>query len=261
MRRSVIVAALVLFGLPFVPLLVWAVSGQWRYPALTPQHLSDRGLLALTGGDVLRALATSTAVASAVTVVACALGLPAGRALGVHRFRGRRFVRFLLLAPAIVPVLAIALGVQVVLIRYGLAGTLPGVVVVQLTAAVPYVSTVLSGAFATLDLDYERQARALGARPGQVTLFVTLPLIRPALVVAALLAFLISWSEYIVTLLVGAGRVVTLPVLFFALIGSSDTTAAAAVSLAVIVPPLLLVLAGARFLRSESSLVLGLGRL
>ena len=59
-----------------------------------------------------------------------------------------------------------------------------------------------------------------------------------------LLTFLISWSEYVLTLLIGGGRVTTLPLLLFAAIGSSDRTAAAALGLLVVLPPVLLVLAG-----------------
>ena len=45
MRRAVGTSALVLgLLIPFVPLLVWAGSGQWRYPALVPQQASGRGL-------------------------------------------------------------------------------------------------------------------------------------------------------------------------------------------------------------------------
>ncbi len=80
---------------------------------------------------------------------------------------------------------------------------------------------------------------ALGARS-------TAPVLRPAVVVAGLFAFLISWSEYVLTLLVGGGQVTTLPLLLFAAVGSTDTTAAAALALLVIAPPLAVVLAASR---------------
>lgn len=248
---------------PLVPLVIWAVSAQWRYPALIPQRTGTRGLRLITDprSQVLHGLATSTVVAVSVAVLACLIGYPAGRAVGLYRFRGRRLVQFLLLAPVIVPGLAVTLGIQVFFIRYGLSDRVAGVVLVQLMPSVPYVATVLAGAFANLDPDYERQARALGAGPLRVLVFVTLPLLRPAIAVAALFAFLISWSEYILTLLVGGGRVQTLPLLLFAAIGSSDTTAAAALALVLVVPPLLLVLLTTRLLGRGSAATLGFGRL
>ena len=95
----------------------------------------------------------------------------------------------------------------------------------------------------------------------RTTWSVTLPLLRPTIVAAALFCFLISWSEYVLTLLVGAGRVQTLPLQLFAAIGGTDTTLAAALALLVVVPPLLAVLACSRVLSGHSSAGIGLGRL
>ncbi len=249
--------------LPLVPLLVWAFAGQWRYPALTPQQLSLRGIGLLTDprSQIPQALLTSTLIATTVAALAVLIGYPAGRAVGLYRFRGRRAVQFLLLAPVIVPGLAAAVGLQVFFIRYHLADSATGVVLVQLIPTVPYAAIVLAAAFANLDTDYERQARALGAGSLRVLLFVTLPLMRPALLLAGLFAFLISWSEYVLTLLIGGGQVTTLPLLLFAAISSSDTTAAAALSLLIIGPPLLLILASTRLLSTRSGAVIGMGRL
>ncbi len=264
-RGAIIGVTLLLGGalLPLVPLLVWAVSSQWRYPAVVPQQTSLRGLRLLTDprSEIPQALATSTVIAVAVAVLACLIGLPAGRAIGLYRFRGRRLIQFLLLAPVIVPGLAVTLGLQVFFIHYGLSDTVAGVVLVQLMPTVPYTATLLGAAFANLDIGYERQARSLGAGPLRTLVFVTLPLLRPAITIAALLAFLISWSEYVLTLLIGGGQVITLPLLLFAAIGSSDTTAAAAIAVLVIGPPLLLVTAASRLLSGASGGVVGFGRL
>jgi putative spermidine/putrescine transport system permease protein len=248
---------------PLVPLVLWSVTGVWRYPDLVPEALGLRGLRVLTdpGSQVATAVLTSLAIAAAVSLLACIIGFPAGRALGLYRFRGRRVVQFLLLAPVVVPALAVTLGLQVFFIRVGLADTVPGVVLVQLMPAVPYVATILGGAFANLDTGYERQARTLGAGPLRVLLFVTLPLMRPALVTAAVFAFLISWSEYVLTLLVGGGQVTTLPLLLFAAIGSSDTTVAAALALLLVVPALVVVASATRLMSGRGAASVGLGRL
>lgn len=257
---GLLVAALLL---PLVPLVVWSFSGTWRYPALTPQRVTDRGVALVTdpATGAVSGLLTSAWIGVVVSALACAMGLPAGRAIGAYRFRGRRLVQFVLLAPVIVPGLAVALGIQVFFVRYGLADTAAGVVIVQLIPTVPYAATLLGGAFANLDLDYEAQGRSLGAGPLRVLWFVTLPLLRPALVLTALFTFLISWSEYILTLLIGGGQVQTLPLLLFAAIGSSDMTAAAAYGLLVAVPPLVLVIAAGRLLGRGSGAALGFGRL
>ncbi len=262
-RRMLTGLFLIAALLPFVPLLIWSIAGQWRYPALLPQQLSARGLEQLIDprSEILQGLGTSVGIAASVAALACLIGFPAGRAIGLYRFRGRRAVQFLLLAPVIVPGLAVTLGIQVFFVRFHLSDTVIGVILVQLMPTVPYAAIILGAAFANLDIDYERQARALGAGPLRVLVFVTVPLLRPAIAVAALLTFLISWSEYVLTLLIGGGQVKTLPLLLFAAIGSSDTTSAAALALLVIVPPLLLVLAASRLLTGRTGGTVGFGRL
>lgn len=249
--------------LPLLPLLGWAIAGRWRYPALVPQRFTGRALALISDprSQILHGLLLSTGIGVAVATLACAIGFPAGRAIGLYAFRGRRLVQFLLLAPVIVPGVAVALGLEVFFVRYGLAETVTGVVLLQLVPTVPYTATVLGAGFANLDTDYERQARALGAGPVRVLLFVTVPLLRPALLAAGLFAFLISWSEYVLTLLVGGGQVQTLPLLLFAAIGSSDTAAATALTLLVIAPPLFLVTALGPVLAGGSGAVIGFGRL
>lgn len=245
---------------PLVPLLLWAVAGEFRYPALLPAP-SGRGLALLGDGAVLAALGTSVLVALSVAVLATLAGAAAGRALGLYAFPGRRAVELLLLAPVLVPTLAVALGIQVFFIRYGLADTVAGVVLVQLVPTVPYASLVMAASFASFDAGIEDAGRVLGAGPVARLRHLTLPAVAPGLAVAALFAFLISWSEYVLTLLIGGGTVRTLPLLLFASIGSADLPAAAALSLVIAAPPVLLVGLTARLLTGHRAAAVGFGRL
>jgi len=228
---------------PLLPLILRAFTDAWRYPDLLPERLTLRGLRTVLGpgSEVLHGLALSTAIAVSVAVLACATAWPAGRAIGTHRFRGRRAVQALLLTPVVVPALAAAMGLQILFVRLGLAATIPGVVLVHLVPALPYATSILAAGFANLDVDYETQARLLGARGVRRTVEVTLPLMRAPLTAAAVMAFLISWSDFLLTLLIGAGRVKTLPLQLFSAINATDTTVAASVALVVIAPALLLV--------------------
>ena len=75
---------------------------------------------------------------------------------------------------------------------------------------------------------------------------MTLPLLRPSLAVAALLAFLVSWSQYALTLLIGGGRVFTLPLVVFAAARGSDPALMAAAALFLVVPTVAALLAVTR---------------
>ena len=183
------------------------------------------------------------------------------RALGLYEFRGKTAVLFLILAPAIMPVIAVAMGIHVAFLRVGLADTKVGVILVHLIPVMPYMVLTLTSVFANYNLDYEGQARTLGARPWQVFIHVTLPAIWPGLMVGCLFAFIISWSQYLLTLLIGGGEVITLPVLLFAFANSGDNAITAALSLVFIAPALLLFLFTARYLTGRHAAVGSLGKL
>jgi putative spermidine/putrescine transport system permease protein len=140
------------------------------------------------------------------------------------------------------------MGLNVLFLRLGLAGSAVGVVLVHLVPVLPYAIYALLGVFARYDEGYELQARTLGASPAQVWLRVTLPLIGPGLAVAALFAFLVSWSQYLLTLLVGGGRVITLPVLLFAAVSGGNPTSIAGLALLFAAPPVIAIALAARAL-------------
>lgn len=235
-------------ALPFLPLLLWSVSEQWFYPAVFPQQFGLRGwhyILTTARPQLIQGLLHSTVVATATTCCSLLLGLPAARALGLYTFRAKKLVGLLLLLPVIVPPLCVAMGLHMWFIRLGLAETFAGVVAAHLTFCLPYTIFVLWGVFTDFNPEIEQQARSLGATPIQVLLHVTLPMIVPGMGIAALFAFLLSWSQYLSTLIIGGGRLLTLPILLFALMDSGDRPVAAAVSLVFVLPALLALLASA----------------
>jgi putative spermidine/putrescine transport system permease protein len=123
---------------------------------------------------------------------------------------------------------------------------------VHLTFCLPYAVFVMWGVFSNYNPDYEDQARSLGADAWKLITRVMLPLILPGVMVAGLFAFLLSWSQYLSTLIIGGGRVTTLPILLFALMGSGDRPVAAAVSLVFVAPAFLALLVSARYLGGRS---------
>jgi putative spermidine/putrescine transport system permease protein len=260
-RYLLVVLMCLLLLLPFVPLIFWSISHRWFFPTIIPDELSDRAWSYIFSerSGVMEGLVNSLLIALLVAVVAAAIGLSGGRALGLYRFRGKRIVELVLLAPVIVPAIAVSMGIQVMFIRYGLADTIAGVVLVHLIPTIPYVVLVMGAVFANYDTSYEEQARVLGANPFRVFLHVTLPAVLPGLIVAAFFAFLISWSEYLMTLIIGGGLVVTLPLLLFDFVGS-DPAIAAALSLFFIAPAIVLMILTSRYLSGDDAAVGGIGR-
>ena len=263
LRDAVGLAVIVTFILlPLVPILVWSFSATWFYPDLIPTRFDLRSweYLFSPNSKVVPAFMTSLTIALIVAVIASLIGLSAGRAMGLHSYRGKRLIYFLVLAPEIVPPLTVAMGNQVAFIKLGLADTVLGVILVQLVPTIPYVTLVMSAVYSNYDLDNEAQARVLGASSWRAFRHVTLPAVFPGLVVAALFAFLIAWSEYIMTLLIGGGVVQTLPLVLFAF-ATSDLSVASAVCMLFVAPAIVIMFVSSRFLSGDRSTMGGFGRL
>lgn len=260
MRKGLIVLVVLVLFLPFVPLLVWSLAQGWYFPELVPQwslqHWSD--VFSATS-KVGQGFGQSLAIALVVTLLALLVGLPAGRAMGLMAFPGKSGLRLVILLPIITSPLAVLMGIQFVLIRLGLSGTLVGVVLVHLIPCIPYMTLVLSSVFANFDVGYEAQARSLGATPFQVLFQITLPLIAPGIAVSALFAFLISWNEFLLTFFVGGGRILTLPMVLFTLLQGGNNGLTAAVAIASVFPAILFLLLASRTLQDEAALG-GLGK-
>lgn len=258
-ERAGVIGLTVALLLPLLPLTIWAFSRRWLFPAVLPTEWGLRAWRYLLDPNtrVLAALTNSLTIALAVTALSVLIALPAARVLGLTRFRGQTLVEFLILAPTVVPAFAAAMGIQVLFIRYSLADTRLGVILAHLIPVLPYAVLILAGIFANYDVDYEGQARVLGA--GSWTIFwrVTLPAILPGVIVAALFAFLISWSQYLLTLLIGGGQVITLPVLLLAFANSGDYAVTAALSLVFSAPAVLALLFSARHLTGGQAALRG----
>lgn len=239
---------------PIVALVVYACSTRWFFPQLLPTEWTLTPLLRQLGSPQTRAaLRASLLTAGVTTALALVLGLPAARVLGLRRFRGRTLILLILFLPTVVPPLAIGMGLNILALRLGLAGSLLGVVLVHLVPVLPYTIFALLGVFARYDEGYELQARTLGAGPLRVWFRVAWPLLGPGLAVAALFAFLVSWSQYLLTLLIGGGRVITLPMLLFAAVAGGNPTSIAGLALLFAAPPVLAIALAARALAAGSA--------
>ena len=264
-ERWRLIAGIALAGwliLPFLPLAIWSFAHGWRFPDLLPQELTSKAwAYALsTRAGVLGSFALTAGIALATTGLAALIGVPAGRAIALYQFRGKGLVTLLLLAPAILPSLAVVFGLHGVFLRLGLTGTVGGVILAHLVPVLPYMTLVMAAVFSGFDTDFEAQARSLGASSLQTFRNVTFPAILPGLLTGALFAFLVSWSQYLLTLAIGGGRVQTLPLLLFSQSSAGRNDLTAAIALLYILPGLLILIVTARQVTGRgAALARGLG--
>ena len=244
---GIVTAAIVL---PLSVLLVQAFADSWQGPALLPQRWGLRGFEVALGEGPGAALATSLAVGVATTVAALAIAWPAARVLGERRLRHPGAVFLLLALPLLVPPYAVGTGLTEWFLRLGLTGTLAGLVFAHLTLVLPYTVLLLLSGFGSDLRGLEEMGRAAGLSGVQRLRWVTLPVVRPTVAATALLAFLVSWSQYGTSLAVAPARP-TLPVVLLPFVGA-DPQAAAALSLLFLAPALAALVVAVRAMRQAA---------
>ncbi|MGB8813382.1 MAG: ABC transporter permease [Paracoccaceae bacterium] len=242
---------------PLIPLAIWSFSAAWFFPDLLPAEWSLQGwrYAMSDASGVIDSLWLTLGIAALTSGLSALIGVPAGRALGMHQFRGKQLVELIVLAPLIVPGIAVAMGLHSVFIGLGLNNTVAGVVLVHLVPTLPYMVLMMAAVFANFDVGFEDQARSLGASPLRVFWHITLPAILPGLVVGALFAFLVSWSQYLLTLLVGGGRIVTMPLLLFNFVAAGRNDLAGAIGMIYILPGVIVLALTARHLAGNTALI------
>ncbi len=261
MRNIVLLGIIVGVILPMIPQLLWSFSFRWYFPSLLPTELSSRAwvYVANPNSKILESFIVSLIIALSVTAIGIVVGVPAGKALGMYKFRGKELIELIILAPTIVPGLAVIMGIQILFIRFGLSDNIVGVIIVHLLPSLPYMIISMAGVFANYDPQFEEQARSLGANAIKTFYYITLPVIFPGIVVGAMFTFLISWSQYILTIMVGGGRVITLPVLLFSFAGSGDNAIASALSIIFVLPAIVILIVTSKYLSGKSGGMGGFG--
>jgi len=258
LRRTLLVIVMwgvvVLVILPLIPMIMWAFSERWLFPTIIPESLSLRPWQSAfrAGSNVFPAIQTSLSIAAVVTFISICIGIPAGRALGLYSFRLKTLAQFFILAPSIIPGLAVTMGIHIVFIKLGLSNTVVGVMLVHLVKTIPYMTIALTGVFANYNPEFEEQARTLGANRIRTFFLITLPAIAPGIITGGLFAFIISWSEYIMTVLVGGGRIITMPLLLFSFVGSGDNGMTSALGMIFLIPAIVILVFSAKYLSQNA---------
>jgi trehalose/maltose transport system permease protein len=203
---SIIVLLIFLYAVfPFYWALISALKFEnelIRTPAtFWPQQPTLQNFQAVFQNDkFLRGLLNSTVVAIAVVAMALMFGSFAAYALGRLRFRGRRYVLYIVLAMTLFPQISILPGLFTLVNQLGMYGNITALMFSYLIFTLPFTTWVMTSFFKTLPGELEQAALVDGATPFQTFYMILLPLTAPALVTTGLLAFIAAWNEYLYAL-------------------------------------------------------------
>ena len=159
----------------------------------------------------LEATANSFVIALGSMVLTLLVALPAAFGFVRHTFRGKSALNLLMMLPVIVPAVVSALGYYGFLSLAHLVGTHLGMILAHSVLSIPIAFLVISASLKGFDRNLERAAMSAGAGPLRTFLWVTLPVLRPGILVGALFAFLQSFNEAVVAIFISGRDAATLP--------------------------------------------------
>ena len=209
LKKIIIELAIIAFIFPLIILGIWSVTGSWIYPSLLPQSYSLRGFQYILSLDN-------------IVFITIVISIPAAKALSLYNFKGKKFFELLVLSPVIIPTISIAMGVHIFFIKLKLANTYLGVVIINILPCIPYAVRIIGDVYKLVGDKLEIQAKMLGASNTNVFRYVTLPLLLPGILGASSMCFIIVFSQYFLTMLIGGGTVITYPMIMFPYIQSGD---------------------------------------
>ncbi len=228
--------ALVFLYAPLFVLLAFAFNA--NRIALVWSGFSTRWFgAALADADLRRAAINSLVVAAIATPAATFLSLPAALAFERGRvFPGRAAGEALIALPLVAPEIVTAITTLVFFEAIGLHAGLGNVVLAHIVFCVPFALLPIRARLRAMPTDLEEAARDLYASAWPAFWHVTLPLLAPAVIAGAALAFVVSFDDFLITLMVAQAGSTTLPVYIYGMLRlgvTPEANAAAAILLLV----------------------------
>jgi len=234
---ALMLAVIVLMMASLILLVLWSLARSWWFPALLPQSW-DVMRLADTATMGAPALWATLALAASAAGIATALTL---WLLDARSTRGRptgRHLKALVFLPLLLPQIGFLFGLQMLFLVVDLGGTFAAVLLAHLVFVLPYAVLALSDPWTRLDPRYAKAAASMGASRLRIFWRIRLPLLlRPVLVTFAVAAA-VSVGQYLPTLMIGAGRVVTVTTESVALASGGNRPAAALYALLQLLIPM-----------------------
>lgn len=206
--------------------------------------------------DYLGNLWNSFVLSSGAVLLSLALGVPAAYAFARHRFRGSETIASTLLSFRFAPALLVVLPLKLYFQELGLEDTYAGLIWVYQLITLPLVVWVVRGYFEDTSPDIENAYQVDGHSWWATFRRVAVPLARPGIAAAALLAFIFAWNNFVFALILASAdkQPVTVGALAFITASGIQYGQIAAALVLSIVPTLVLALFTQRYLVEGLSL-------
>jgi len=167
---------------------------------------------------LLRAFKNSLIVAGATTALSVFLGTAAAWLLYRYRFPAQQLIGLLIFIPMVMPEVLMGTSLLVLFVALGIPLGYGTLIVAHTTFCFPFVLVGVQARLQGLDPSLEEAAQDLGATPLKAFWLVIVPYLMPAIVAGALMAFTLSFDEYIVTIFTSGAESQTLPLKVYGMV-------------------------------------------
>jgi spermidine/putrescine transport system permease protein len=192
--------------------------------------------------DIRNAAANSLIVATVATLAATTIATLAALVLvRGGRFKGRGVTVALISLPLMVPEIVTAVAVLIVFAGAGISLGLGNVIIAHVTFCIPFAFMPIRARLEGMDTTLEQASADLYGSDWDTFRYVTLPILMPGILAGAMLAFVISLDDFIITMMVAGAGATTLPVYIYSMIRQGVTPEVNAVSSLLLLASLLLI--------------------
>lgn len=240
--------------LPLISIIYLSLVSVWTFPDLLDAQFTGKvwGGLFTGNAALLASFGLSLFISGTLAVVATAFGYFISKFL-LFELRKRSWIQLAFYPYLIAPVILGAM-LQFYFVRWGLTGTVAGIMIAQAFFILPY-SVLLLSTFWTEQLrQLAFQAYSLGANSQQVNREILFPMAKPWLLLSLVQCFLISWFEYGMTQLIGVGKINTLTISTMRYVKEADPHQAALSACLMIIPVLIILVINQRLFRKRTAI-------
>jgi spermidine/putrescine transport system permease protein len=167
---------------------------------------------------LLRAFQNSLIVAGATTLLSVFLGTTAAWLLHRYKFPAQQLIGLLIFIPMVMPEVLMGTSLLVLFVTLGIPLGYGTLIIAHTTFCFPFVLVGVQARLQGLDPSLEEAAQDLGATPVKAFWLVIVPYLMPAIVAGALMAFTLSFDEYIVTVFTSGAESQTLPLKVYGMV-------------------------------------------
>lgn len=224
LKRIIIGVYIFIIIFPLLTLLIWIFTERYTWPSILPTAYSFRALKSILfrKNELIKTFLLSIYISVIVASVSVIIAILSARAMSFYKFKGKGIISFLMISPFLIPSTVFAMGIQILFIKIGLGRTITGVIICHIIYSLPYANRIIEEGVRAYGKKFEEQAKVLGSSSFRSFFLISLPCLFPFILSAFIMSYIISISQYFLTLLIGGGSIKTFTIVMIPYMQSGE---------------------------------------